>query len=70
MSLPELLPTVHALARADKLQLIQLLAAEVAREDAMTLDLSEKTAPIWSPHEAFEGAATLLRSLDEDRAAS
>ena len=70
MSLSELLPTIQALVRSDKLRLIQLLAADMAREEGVAVDLADKTVPIWSPHDAFQGAATLLRVLDEDKVAS
>ncbi|MHC4398675.1 MAG: hypothetical protein ACYTG0_03250 [Planctomycetota bacterium] len=69
MTLNELLPTLHALPRADKLRLIQVLAADVAREDGFALADPDKTYPVWSPHDAFDGAATLLRVLDEEKAA-
>lgn len=69
MSLTEFLRAVHELPRADKLRLIQLLAADVAREDGIAPDVGEKAAPIWSPHDAFEGAAALLHALDEDQGA-
>jgi len=70
MTLSEMLPTIHSLPRADKLRLIQLLAADVARDDAIVLDVAHKTVPIWSPHDSFQGAAALLRLLDEDKVAS
>ena len=70
MSLSDLLSTIQALPRADKLRLIQLLAADVAHEDGLSLDAGDKTVAIWSPYDAFEGAATLLDLLREDRAAS
>ena len=70
MTLSEVLPTIQSLPRADKLRLIQLLAADVARDDGIALDLADKTVPIWSPHDSFQGAATLLRVLDEDKVAS
>ena len=70
MSLTEIPPSIQALPRADKLRLIQLLAADVAREEGIVSDVSHRTVPIWSPHDAFEGAATLLQILEEDRDAS
>ena len=69
MTLNELLPSLHALPRADKLRLIQLLAADVASEDGITA-AANATYPVWSPHEAFDGAATLLRVLEEEEATS
>ena len=70
MTLNELLPSLHALPRADKLRLIQLLAADVACEDGIALADTDRTYPVWSPHEAFDGAATLLRVLEQEKAAS
>jgi hypothetical protein len=61
MTLSELLPALHGLARADKLRAIQVLAADVAREDGDILAASEATHLIWSPYDAFEGAATLMQ---------
>ena len=70
MTLSEMLPTIQALPRADKLRLIQLLAADVARDEGIALDVADKTVPIWSPYDSLQGAATLLRVLDEDKVAS
>ena len=70
MTLNELLTSVHALPRADKLRLIQLLAADVASEDGIAVADTGTTYPVWSPHEAFDGAATLLRVLEQEKAAS
>jgi len=70
MTLNELLTAVHALPRAEKLRLIQLLAADVAREEGIELADTQSAYPVWSPHDAFDGAATLLRALGEENAAS
>jgi hypothetical protein len=70
MTLSEILPTIQSLPRADKLRLLQLLVADVARDEGIALDMAEKTISIWSPHDSIQGAATLLRVLDEDKAAS
>ncbi len=70
MSLSELPPAIRALDRADKLRLIQLLTVDVTRQGAVESDLQGQSVPIWSPHDAFEGAAALLRVLDQDEAAS
>ncbi len=70
MTLSELLPTIQSLPRADKLQPIQLLAADLALDDNIALNVANKTAPIWSPHDSFQGAATLLKLLNEDGTAS
>jgi hypothetical protein len=68
MLLSELLPSVHALPRADKLRLIQVLAADVASEDALDAPAPERPYPVWSPYGAVQGAATLLRVLAEEAA--
>jgi len=70
MTLSEILPSIRSLPRADKLRLIQLLATDVARDEGVALDLADKTVPIWSPHDSVEGAATLLRVLDDDKVSS
>jgi hypothetical protein len=69
MTLSELLPALHRLPRSDKLRVIQLLASDVAREEGDTATIAEGLYPMWSPYEAFEGAATLLRALDEEQVA-
>lgn len=66
MTLNELMPSLHALPRADKLRLIQLLAADVASEDGIAVGDLNAQYPVWSPHEAFDGAATLLRVLEQE----
>ena len=68
MSLSELPPAIRAMERADKLRLIRLLVDDVAREETAELDMADQTVPIWSPHDAFEGAASLLCVLDQDKA--
>jgi len=70
MTLNELLPSVHVLPRAEKLRLIQILAADVASEDSIGPPDADRAYPVWSPYEAFDGAATLLRVLEQEEAAS
>lgn len=69
MTLAELLPALHGLAKSEKLLAIQVLAADVARDDGEMLPPSEAAYPVWSPYDAFEGAATLMRLLEEEKAA-
>jgi hypothetical protein len=69
MTFSELLPELRGLPRADKLRVIQLLASDVAREEGDEVIAAGGSYPIWSPYDAFEGAATLLRVLDEEQAA-
>ena len=65
MNLTEMIPAVQALPRADKLRLIQLLVVELAREEGIPLIEVGTSYPIWSPHDAFDAAALMLRALDE-----
>ena len=66
MTLAELLPALHGVAKSDKLRAIQILAADVAREDEEMNVQNVSTFPVWSPCEAYEGADVLLRLLEED----
>lgn len=64
MSLKELLPAVHNLPRSDKYRLIQELIADLAQEEG----LAPGEYPVWSPYEAHEAAATLMRLLEQEQA--
>jgi len=64
MSLAELLPSIHALPRSDKFRLVQELIAELAQEEG----LAGGEYPVWSPYDAHEAAAVLLRLLEQDKA--
>ncbi len=63
MSLVELLPDVHALPRADKLRLIQLLAQDLAEAEAPPALEAGREYPVWSPDQAYAAADTLLQML-------
>ncbi len=69
MTLNDLIPELQALPRPDKLWVIQMMAAEVAREEDADLLKAGREYPIWSPFDAFEGAATLMRVLEQEKAA-
>lgn len=68
MSLTELLPAIHALPRADKLRLMQVLVAEIAGEEAVALPAPDIAHSIWTPYDAYDAAATLLQTLEKDQA--
>lgn len=69
-ALPELLPTVRALSRADKLSLLQFLATELAREEGVPLVEGGTSYPVWTPLHAWDAAAVLLQALEKERATS
>jgi hypothetical protein len=68
-SLPELLPALHALSRADKWRLIQHLVVDLAREEGVPLVEMRTAYPVWTPHHAFDAAAVLLKALKQEVAA-
>lgn len=70
MSLAELWPSVRELSRTEKLQLIQVLAADLAEVEAPAPLAQGKEYPLWSPFGAHEAAAVLLKVLDTERTRS
>ena len=68
MSLTELLPVIHALPRADKLRLMQVLVMEIASEEAVMVPTTAMPHAIWTPYDAYDAAVTLLHALDADTA--
>jgi hypothetical protein len=67
MSIVEMLPSVRALSRIEKLQLIQLLAEDLARAQESTTLMAGQIYPLWSPDRAYEAADVLLRELESER---
>lgn len=65
MILDELLPALRDLNRADKLRAIQYLAAELAKEENLSLDANVEY-PVWTPVDAFEAAKALSDILKAD----
>ena len=65
MSLSEILPKLHALPRAEKWRLIQLMVADLAREEDLTPFEVGHPYPVWSPYNAFEAAEAMLKALEE-----
>ncbi|MHB8900383.1 MAG: hypothetical protein ACYC6Y_16655 [Thermoguttaceae bacterium] len=49
------------------MRLIQFLAADLASDDEIAVPNPDATYPVWSPHDAFDGAATLLHVLEQER---
>ena len=64
MSLAEIIPSLRALPRAERFQLLQYLAGELAREEGVPQVEFGGTYPIWSPIADYDAAAILLRALD------
>ena len=64
MTLADLIPELKALPRTDKLRVIQMMAAEVADEENSE---EFREYSIWSQFDAFDGAATLMRALEQEK---
>jgi hypothetical protein len=67
MSFVEMLPIVRSLSRIEKLQLIQLLADDLAQAEESPPLMAGRTYPLWSPDRAYEAADVLLRELEAER---
>lgn len=63
MSLVEILPNIRALPRAERIRLIQLLAEDLASEEAMQVLATGAEYPVWSPFDSFAAADTLQEFL-------
>jgi hypothetical protein len=64
MSLIELLPSVQTLTRAEKIQLLQTLTADLAATEPSSSQPTTEVM-VWSPFDSFEAAASLQRFIDE-----
>lgn len=56
---------LRRLNRVDKLEVIQLLAAELANEENNLLK-SGGSYPVWSPYDAVDAANIMLEALNLD----
>jgi hypothetical protein len=63
----ELLNTLRALDRAEKLHVLQVLVSELAQEEAHLLR-PDMTYTIWSPYDAHEAADAMLKLLKASEA--
>ncbi|HOU12938.1 MAG TPA: hypothetical protein PKZ84_07450 [Anaerolineae bacterium] len=63
-TIAEVLPTIKALPRIDKLRLIQTLVCELAREENEDLFADNGVYPIWTPYDAYAAASTLLNVFE------
>jgi hypothetical protein len=64
-ALLDLLPALRSLPRSDKLRVIELLAADLAREESPPLVEAGAIYPVWTPIDAFEAAAVFQRELEK-----
>ena len=66
MTIVELLPTLQALPRGEKLRVVAFLVGEIAREDWQPL-VAGAAYQVWSSFDASEAAATLQSLLDQEK---
>ena len=64
-TITEMLPALKTLPRLEKLRLIQFLVVELAQEESLLADNS--AYPIWTPYDAHDAAATLLKVLEGEQ---
>jgi hypothetical protein len=62
----QLLEELHKLSRAEKLQVIQVLAGDLSLEASDYL-VEGASYAIWSPYDAPEAANILLEMLEDDK---
>lgn len=60
----QLFPMLRELKRAEKLYVIQFLVSELAQTETELLQPGV-AYPVWSPHDAFDAASTMLQALAE-----
>jgi len=63
----QLLPSLHALARQDKLRIMQFMLTELAEEEGGDLLHAAQAYPVWTPLQADSAAETLLQVLAEHK---
>jgi len=66
MSLTEILPNIRSLPRVDRIRLIQLLAEDLASEEATPGLVPGAEYPVWSPYDSFAAANVLQEFLRQD----
>jgi len=67
MTLADVLPTIQTLSRADRLQLVQVIVADLAKEEGIASSMKNQEFPIWSPYDSYEAAAIMEKALNEHR---
>jgi hypothetical protein len=66
MMLNTLFSELQELNRADKLRVMQFLVLELAKEEN-ALFAPGASYPVWSPHDAFDAADTLMKLLRDEK---
>jgi hypothetical protein len=67
MSISELIPAIQSLSRAEKVQLLQVIAAEIAQDEELSIIPPRIKHEVWSPYDAFDAAEQLINALKSDQ---
>jgi hypothetical protein len=62
--LVQLFPALRELKRVEKLYVIQFLVSALAQEETALIQPGV-AYPVWSPYDAFDAAAVMLKALAE-----
>lgn len=62
--LVQLFPMLQELKRAEKLYVIQFLVSELVQAETELIQPGV-AYPVWSPYDAFDAAAVMLKALTE-----
>lgn len=66
MEMTQILPELRKLKRVEKLYIMQVLVSELAQEESELIQPGV-SYPIWSPYDAYDAAATMLKVLQESK---
>ena len=64
MEMTQILPELSKLKRREKLYIMQFLVSELAQEEDELIQPGV-AYPVWSPYDAFDAAAKILKVLNE-----
>lgn len=67
MTVVELLPSLKALPRLEKLRVVEFLVGEIAREEELLPFAADTAYQVWSPYGAAEAASTLQGMLEQEK---
>lgn len=67
MTVVELLPSLKALPRLEKLRVVEFLVGEIAREEELLPFAADAAYQVWSPYGAAEASITLQGMLEQEK---
>lgn len=64
MEMAQILPELRKLKRGEKLFVMQFLVSELVQEENELIQPGV-AYPVWSPYDAYDAAAKMLKALNE-----